>query len=635
MRDRSGPATVTETDPAARHAAATGREAGKARRGTRKPGDLPPIPVFYALVERGSRVSINARARKRTTSLASLSILALAALCGSAQAATETPGDTFPASVTAAGAYAEGGVRQEATISADGRFVAFLSASANLSPEATASTEAYVKDLDTGSVTLASRGEGAAGPPADEPGPNGVERPLLSVDGHYLVFESSADNLAAGMPTAPVPPVTHVYRRDLQSGETAVVDRADGPGGEVEPVAARVLAVSADGRLVAFSDFASGLEDSAAAHPKGEEVIYVRDLGAGTTTEVAAEGAEEAAFSADGRYVLFTSAAPGLPEANGDFEVYRRDLQSGETLLVSRANPTGAAPRGEPADGEAFEAVFVGSSDCEVAFLGEGTSDLTVDGEDPAQGVYLRDFCSSPPATTLLSVREDGEPFEEAVSPSATVDGRVAFLGENHFPETRHLYLRDPVAQQTTLLDRASGPAGEAENDGVSEGGAKIASSGCRAIFTSEADNLFGGEEPLPGGAQAFVRQLAPCRQSGEDPDGGAPPGAGAQGRGGIGASASPPAPAPAQLKIVRLGRATLVLEFSGAGRATVRIVRVSSGRGQGRHLVKKIVVAASAAGEVRVPLPRLAPGRYRFQVRLRQSQAKSLVRALKVGDTG
>jgi hypothetical protein len=569
-------------------------------------------------------------ARKRASYLASLSLLALAALCGSAAAATETPDETFPASVTPGGDYAAGGVGQEATISADGRFVAFLSGSANLSPEATMSTQAYVKDLDTGTVTLASRGEGAEGPPADEPGPNGVERPSLSADGRYLVFESSADNLVAGMPTAPAPPATHVYRRDLQTGETIVVDRADGPSGEVVPIAARVLAVSADARLVAFSDFAEELEDATAAHPKGEEAIYVRDLVEGTTTEIAGEGAEEAAFSDDGRYVLFTSGATGLdPEASGSYEVYRRDLQSGETLLVSRTNPTALVPQGEPANGEAYEAVFVGPSDCTVAFLGEGTTNLTPDEEDPAYGVYLRDFCSSPPVTTLLSVRQDGEPFEEAVAPSTTADGRVAFLGENHFPESRHLYLRDPVAQQTTLLDRASGSAGEPENSGVSEGGAMIAASGCRAIFTSEASNLFDTEAPLPGGAQTFVRQLAPCRQPAEGQAGGTKPSAGGPASG---AGAPSGTPKPTHLKIARLSRAALVLKFSGPGEATVRIERFA---GRPRHrwrFVKKLTATATAAGQVRLPLSGLTAGRYRLDVHLQRSRAHSLVRVLSRG---
>src|SRR5262249_51257093 len=154
----------------------------------------------------------------------------------------------------------------------------------------------------------------------------------------------------------------------------------------------------------------------------------VRDLGTGRTTEVAAEGAEEAAFSADGRYLLFTSAASLGAGANGIYQVWRRDLTTGESLLVSRGAPTEAAPDGEPADGEAFEAVFVGGSDCRVAFFATGTTDLTPTGEDPASGIYLRDFCAAP-STTLLSLDPEGEPLEEVTGPSTTEGGLVAFEG--------------------------------------------------------------------------------------------------------------------------------------------------------------------------------------------------------------
>jgi WD40-like Beta Propeller Repeat len=561
-------------------------------------------------------------ARRRVTCLASAIAFALVLLCGNALAATETPGETFVASTSASGELAETGVGPHASISADGNLVAFVSHSANLSPEATAWDQAYVKDLDTGAVTLASRGEGADGPPADAGTGAGVEAAILAAGGRYLVFQSAAENLVEGLPAGPV---AHVYRRDLQTGETALVDRADGADGEVVPLAARVLAVSADGRLVAFADPAQGLDDPAGGHAAGEETIYVRDLAAGTTTAVAAEGAEEAAFSADGRYLLFTSAAGTLPEATGSYEVYRRDLQTGETLLVSRGNPTEADPDGEPADGEAYEAAFVGSSDCEVAFLGEGTTNLSP-GAHPPFGIYLRDFCTAPSVTTLVSLNEEGKPFEQAVSPSTTADGAVAFIAQGAPFEPRLLYLRDPATDQTTLLSRASGPEGEPANTEVAdERAGMVAATGCRAIFTTVASNLIDEEEVALPGAETFVRQLAPCRaappEDGETVDPGPGPGPGpGDGHGSetSGAAATPSAATSALARGVRvtgLGRRGLWLAFDGAGRARVRVQK-QAGRG-GWRLVASRFGAVPAAGVVRVDLPRLGTGRYRVRLRL------------------
>jgi hypothetical protein len=570
-------------------------------------------------------------ARRRATRLVSLTAVAFAVFGGHALAATETPGETFVASTSPSGELAESGVGPHASISADGNLVAFVSHAANLDPEATEWNQAYVKDLGTGAVTLASRAQGVDGAPADEGAGAGVEAAILAAGGRYLVFQSAAENLAEGLPAGPV---AHVYRRDLQTGETTLVDRADGAEGEIVPLAATVLAVSADGDQVAFADSAQELDDPAGGHAAGEETIYVRDLAAGTTTAVAAEGAEEAAFSAEGGYLLFTSAGAALREASGTYEVFRRDLRTGATLLVSRGNPTEAAPDGEPADGEAYEAVFVGSSDCEVAFLGAGSTNLA-EGVAPPAGVYVRDFCASPPTTTLVSMDEEGNPFEQALAPSTTTDGRIAFIAQSAPFEPSLPYLRDPATGQTSLLARASGPEGEPANYEVADRkAALIAAGGCRAIFTTLANNLIGEvEEALPG-AQTFVRQLAPCtpvppeeREEAEPPSGGAPA-ARSQGE------TSPvvaPGPTPARsIRVTGLGRRRLWLAFDGPGRARVRIQK--RGRGGGWKLFKARSVAVSAAGVARLDLPRLGSGRYRLKLRLQgDPDNPTLTRLLRV----
>lgn len=78
-----------------------------------------------------------------------------------------------------AGAVADSFV---SAVSADGRFVAFTSGADNLSAQDDDAVEnAFVRDLDTGEVTLVSRADGTNGAPAND-GTNAVS---LSADGRF------------------------------------------------------------------------------------------------------------------------------------------------------------------------------------------------------------------------------------------------------------------------------------------------------------------------------------------------------------------------------------------------------------------------------------------------------------------
>ena len=107
-------------------------------------------------------------------------------------------------------------------------------------------------------------------------------------------------------------------------------------------------ALSADGRYVVWA------APSSPANPATQVWRADVDSGAVTLVSVAADGASEgngdstqAAISADGRYVTFASLASNLVanDGNNARDVFLRDLQTGQTLLVSRT-PTGAPGRG-------------------------------------------------------------------------------------------------------------------------------------------------------------------------------------------------------------------------------------------------------------------------------------------------
>ena len=136
------------------------------------------------------------------------------------------------------------------SVSADGRWVAFASPADDLVPNDTnQEPDVFVRDMVNGTNVLVSIG--FAGGPALG---GGSESPVISTNGRYVVFISAATNLVAG----PVNTNGNVFRRDLQAGTTALVSvGTDGvsPGNND----AYDLVISPDGRYVAFLSSATNL----------------------------------------------------------------------------------------------------------------------------------------------------------------------------------------------------------------------------------------------------------------------------------------------------------------------------------------------------------------------------------------
>ncbi|HEV7400039.1 MAG TPA: hypothetical protein VGN84_07185 [Solirubrobacterales bacterium] len=554
-------------------------------------------------------------------------------------ASPETPGETFPASATPAGAYADGegtGEYTPVSISDDGRYVGFETASTNLGEQGPAgAVEGFVKDLDSGELILVSRADGAAGEPAGEPGIAGF---ALSGDGRYVLFSSAATNLGTTLPGEETGE-QHVYRRDLQSGETELVDRVSGAGGEILSRGATAAAISADGRYVLFGASVANLEDPDGDHAETAiATMYVRDTQTDTTTavsrasgaagELADKPSEAGSISDDGRYVTFASHAANLVagvEDSASEHVYLRDLQSATTTLVSQN------ALGEPGDRGSYLPALAGGEGCEVEFGSLAfnlllPSPLAIAGEQ----TYVANRCSDPATMTLVTEKE-GELANFAYgSFGASGDGRkVVFAAEFPNPNGFHLYLRNLDTGAVSLLDRASGATGTPADGELQQ--AAISANGCRVAFASRATNLFGqappegpsGEEP----AEVYIRQLSPCDPSNGEP-GGEEPGAGRTAE----RRSSPPAPAPlAELRIARLSRHKLVLSFSGPARAVVKIRRRLDEPHRHWKLVKTLAVEAGGAGRLAVDLPSLAPGRYRVSARLQDGKGRARVRLLTI----
>jgi Tol biopolymer transport system component len=99
-------------------------------------------------------------------------------------------GTTERVSVTAGGAQATG-TSNGADISADGRYVAFATTAGNLSPSGAIGSAVVVRDRATGSVTPVSVTEEGAGTQTSD-------EASISADGRYVAFTSFGDDLVPG-----------------------------------------------------------------------------------------------------------------------------------------------------------------------------------------------------------------------------------------------------------------------------------------------------------------------------------------------------------------------------------------------------------------------------------------------------
>jgi Tol biopolymer transport system component len=172
--------------------------------------------------------------------------------------------------------------------------------------------------------------------------------PVLSPDGRYVLFSSSANNLT---PNDNGQPGLNVFLRERATNNTVLVSpnwsgtgRANGNS--------RFASMSPDGHYVVFESDASDLVQG---DTNGVSDVFVRDVTAGTTMliSVAADGGSgngastNAIITPDGRYVAFVSAATNLVagDTNRIADVFVRDLLTQTTLLVSvgAAIPSGAS----------------------------------------------------------------------------------------------------------------------------------------------------------------------------------------------------------------------------------------------------------------------------------------------------
>jgi Tol biopolymer transport system component len=299
-------------------------------------------------------------------------------------------------------------------ISADGRYIAFASNASNFSSiDYGSDSDIFVFDRQTRMISMVSvASDGTVG--------NGIStHPAISADGRYIAFQSLATNLVANDTNNDY----DVFLHDCLTNETKLVSSTSN---QYPPAIGRSISpsVSADGRYVAFTSDASNLVLLSDFNSTSD--VYRRDMQTGATILVSAQTNSTSGnlrsgtpkISGDGRYVAFVSSATNLvsnSDTNGALDVFVRDCQSGTTTLVSESYNGHAGNSTSQDPGISRDGRYVS--------LTSYAGNLVTNDNNSVTDIYVRDIVTH--STTRASFAPDGNEWDRhSFNPSISANGR-------------------------------------------------------------------------------------------------------------------------------------------------------------------------------------------------------------------
>jgi len=194
------------------------------------------------------------------------------------------------------------------SISNDGRYVVFSSYSALVPEDTNGYEDIYLRDMQAGVTKLVSVAKN--GGPITSTAT--TDRPDISNDGRYVVFQSLANEIVAGDNNN----TSDVFLRDMQTGVTRRVSAANnGTGGNES---SGQPAISGNGRYIVFFSSASNLVfgDN---NDTFDVFVYYRDYNLTRRVSLASHAGRggndrstDPAISGDGKVITFASKANNL-----------------------------------------------------------------------------------------------------------------------------------------------------------------------------------------------------------------------------------------------------------------------------------------------------------------------------------
>lgn len=399
-----------------------------------------------------------------------------------------------------------------ATVSADGRIVAYLSGATDLvagQNDTNEGTDVFLFDRLTGATALASHAAGSALTTAD----GSSQGPSLSADGRYVAFESLGSDLVSGVFDFNSIPDAYFYDRLL--GTVSLVSFAEGPRdtarGGFRPE------ISEDGGTVLYflPNLGRLLDSQIVAYEILTGSLSLVTRAPQSPITHANRGALAFSMSADGRIVAFTSSSTNLVAGQQDTvpgapDLFVHDRATGATALASHAagSLTRTADRGSYTPSLSADGSWVA--------YGSTASDLVAGALDAAATTDVFLYERTTGANRTLTRHPPGmashTAYGASLEPSLSADGRyVAFVGYDWglvpglaVPSLRsNIYLHDRVIRRTFLVSRsARAPFAGGDADSRAP---RISRDGSVVVFNSLASDLVPGQEDRAGTSDVFL----------------------------------------------------------------------------------------------------------------------------------
>ncbi len=406
-------------------------------------------------------------------------------------------GTTERVSVSSTGVEGNGG-SYIPSISADGRYIAFVSSASNLViGDINTFSDVFVRDMQNNTTELISvSSDGVQG------NNHSGWTVSISADGRYVAFVSEATNLVG------VEQYHGVFVRDRQTNTTTLVSVSS--SGDPANGGCWTSEISPDGRYVAFTSSATNL---ASNDTKVGWDVYVHDRQSGNTelVPVFIDGVNQnmrsdyPSWSGDGRFLAFESGDSNLVvgDTNGSVDVFVRDMQSGTIELVSFAN------NGEQGNGDSYWPLL--SFDGRFITFDSYATNLVDEDTNSYGDTFLRDRMRD--TTELVSINSNGEQGNDNSSDmDISADGRyIAFISKaSNFVVgdtngTYDLFIRD---RQNDTIDPISISSSGVMGNGDSSSMASMSANGRFIAFDSMASNLVEGD--INGFSDIFLHDRCP-----------------------------------------------------------------------------------------------------------------------------
>ncbi len=403
-----------------------------------------------------------------------------------------------------------------ASISDDGRYVAFVSDAPNLvAGDTNGGFDVFVRDrLLSTTVRVSVQSDG------DEVGYATFNSAAISDNGQYVVFESNSDQLVPEVSNN----IGHVFRHNMGNGVTELVSK--NVSNVVGNNNSNSVSVSADGNLVAFISTATNL---IASDTNGLSDVFIKNMTDGSVdiASVTSSGAQNtspgtsvtAAFiSADGAYISFVTDSDTLASGDSNYiadVLVHHNVPLGSTVLMSisasgtQADWPGVERISKPANSGNAIAFSTQADD----ILGDtidtnGKYDVfyhTYNPSGPTHANY-RIWNADPSYTPYEGA--DGDTLQLAMSD----DGRYIVFTTNATNLTSvtdpngesDVYWYDKQTQEIKLISAKFGSTTETGNRGSSE--PSVSNDGKYVVFQSTSSDLTGN--PDNATSDVYIRNV-------------------------------------------------------------------------------------------------------------------------------